>query len=53
MFFLRPEKTKKIGISICPICFHELVDIVGIAAAAVVVVLIVVVVVVVGSAATM
>ena len=27
MFFLRPEKTKKIGISICPICFHELVDI--------------------------
>ena len=46
MFFLRPEKTKKIGISICPICFHELVDID-------IVVVVVVVVVVVGSAATM
>ena len=45
MFFLRPEKTKKIGISICPICFHELVDID--------IVVVVVVVVVVGSAATM
>ena len=47
MFVLRPDKTKKIGISICPICFHELVDI------DIVVVVVVVVVVAVGSAATM